>query len=159
MEEVLYFVEEVFYFIVKWCSTFWVEHWHNKGVRSASAALWELDFRSRYSPGSIIIQLRMSLIYYSYYYYYYELFLGFYLCTFRQGQSFFIAVALRNTCYNCINCVKLTPLPSQGFDLQITILFFKLFQTILLLIYKCIEISNRGSMNFFQKNGLSFLSY
>ena len=66
----------------------------------------------------------MSVIYHSYYFYYYELSLGFYLCTFRQGQSFFIAVALRNTCYNCINCVKLTPLPSQGFDLQITILFF-----------------------------------
>ena len=73
MEGVLYFVEEVFYFI-KWCSTFWVEHWHNKGVRSASAALWELDFRSRYSPGSIIIQLRLSVTYsyYSYYSYYYS---------------------------------------------------------------------------------------
>ena len=62
MEGVLFFVEEVFY-LVKWCSTFWVEHWHNKGVRSASAALWELDFRSRYSPGSIIIQLRICLLY------------------------------------------------------------------------------------------------
>ena len=69
----------------------------------------------------------MSIIYYSFYFYYYELSLGFYLCTFRQGQSFFIAVALRNTCYNCINCVKLTPLPSQGFDLQIAILCCETF--------------------------------
>ena len=69
----------------------------------------------------------MSVIYHSYYFYYYEHSLGFYLCTFCQGQSFFIAVALRNTCYNCINCVKLTPLPSEGFDLQIAILSFETF--------------------------------